>query len=123
MTALFLLLCSRLALRVATLVRHVGEELVHQALEHDRRLRELDLTAFLEEGFRAARADADVLAAQQASRLDAGVAVVRYLGVLVFDTQSNCRLVVLGIESDGLDAADGHTGHGHRRAGLEIADI
>src|ERR1044072_8068297 len=101
-TASFLLLCSRLALLLArSLVRHVGEELVDETLEHDGRLCELDLTAILEEGFRAARADADVLAAQQSGGLDAGVAVVRYLRVLIFDTQGYRRLVVLGIESDG----------------------
>ena len=61
---------------VRALARHVGEELVDQALEHDRRLCELDLTALLQEGFRAARADADVLAAQQSRGLDAGVAVL-----------------------------------------------
>src|SRR3954466_8603074 len=84
---------------------------------------EFDLTAFLEEGFRTTRTDADVLAAQQSCGIDARVAVVRDLRVLLFDTQDDGGLVVLRIEADRFDAADVDAGHGHGGAGLEVADV
>jgi hypothetical protein len=63
-------------------------------------LRELDLTALHEEGFRPTGADADIFTAQQAGGLDAGVAVVGDLLVLVLDAQQRFGLEVLGVESD-----------------------
>ncbi len=86
-------------------------------------MRELDLTAFLQIGFRATRPDADVLAAEQALRLDAGVAVFGNLVVLRIDAQRHRGLVILRVEADALHFPDAHAGHTNGRTGLEIPDI
>ena len=91
---------------LAALAREVGEELVHERLEHDGRLRELNLTAFLEESFGAARTNAHVLAAEQPLRLDAGITVIRNTIERRFDLERDHSAVVARIEADGLDAAD-----------------
>src|SRR6516225_11996045 len=80
-----------LALRVsrATLARAaarvVGKELVDDALEHNGRLCLIDVAAILEEGVRTSGTQADVFAAEQPLRLDAGEAVIRNLVVLRID--------------------------------------
>ena len=70
-------LLGRGSFSAGILAREIGEELVDQRLEHDRRLGELDLTVLFEESFGAARTYPHILATEQALGLDAGVAVIR----------------------------------------------
>src|SRR3977135_603597 len=58
------------ALGAAALVRETREPLVDQALQDDGRLLLVDPAAVLELGVRTARAEADVLATEQALRLN-----------------------------------------------------
>src|ERR1700730_807851 len=113
-----------LALAVAaTLARVAREELVDQTLQHNGGLSLLNATAVLEVAVEPSGADADVLAAEQPLRLDAGEAVVRNLVVLWVHAQPEPRLVVLGIKADTRDLAHAHPRHGHGRAHLEVADV
>src|SRR5215207_8892989 len=105
------------------LAGHVREELVHQAFQHDRGLRELDLTAVFQIGFRAARAQADVFPAEQALGLDARVAVLRNFVESRVDPHLDRSLVILRVEMNRLHLADAHSGHADRRAWFEIADV
>src|SRR5262249_18713230 len=101
---------------VAALAGEAREELVDEALEHDRRLSLIDAAAFLQEGVEAARADAHVLAAEQPLGLDAREAVLGDLVVLRVDAHAHHRLVYLGIEADAVHLADAHAGHGDGRS-------
>src|ERR1700730_12401092 len=113
-----------LALAVAaTLARVVREELVDQALQHNGGLSLTLASPFLEVAVEPSGADADVLAAEQPLRLDAGEAVVGNLVVLGVDAQVEYGLVVLGIKADARDLAHAHPRHGHRGAHLEVADV
>src|SRR3569833_3067250 len=101
------------------LVRKIRKQLVDQALEHNGRLGLLDPAAFLEVGVRAARTEADVLAAQQALRLNAGEAVIRNLVVLVVDTQHDNRLEGLGVEVDLVLISHAYASDSNGRTHLE----
>src|SRR4051812_8007923 len=86
------------AAAAARLVRKIREQLVDQTLQHNGRLGLLNPAAFLEVGVRATWTEADVLAAQQALRLDTRKTVIRDLVVLIVDTQHHNRLEGLGVE-------------------------
>src|SRR5579862_2886037 len=62
----------------AAAARGVGEELVDQILQHQRRLREGNLAPLMQKGVGSTGRDADVVRAEQSGGLDGGVAVVRY---------------------------------------------
>src|ERR1700730_15219296 len=113
-----------LALAVAaTLARVAGEELVDQTLQHNGGLSLLNAAALLEVAVEPSGADADVLAAEQPLRLDAGKAVLGNLLVLWVVAQADYGLVVLGIKADGRHLAHPHPRHGHGGAHLEVADV
>src|SRR5438270_4328334 len=114
---------AALTLAVAALARIVREEFVDQALEHDGGLRLLDAAAVLEIAVEPARAEADVLAAEQPGRLDAREAVLGNLVVLRIDTQCDDRLVLLRVVADPGNLPDAHPRHGHGGAHLEVADV
>src|SRR5690349_7478776 len=96
------------ALRIATLVGEAGEELVDEALEHDGGLRLIDVAAVLEKGVGAAGVQADVLASEQALRLDARKAVIGNLFELRIDPHADYRLVDLGVVADAFHLAYAH---------------
>src|SRR3569833_1558772 len=105
------------------LVRKIRKQLVDQALEHNGRLGLLDPAAVLEVGVRAARTEADVLAAEQTLCLDAGEAVIRNLVVLVVNSQYDNRLEGLGVEEYLAHIADPHPGDRYVLTDLEIPDV
>src|SRR5690242_7464639 len=95
---LLLGVARRTALRIATaLVGEAREQLVDEALEHDRGLRLVDVAAVLEKGVGASGIQANVLAAEQTLRLDAREAVIGNLFVLRIDPHADDRLVRLGV--------------------------
>src|SRR5690348_1380418 len=115
--------CRTCILIAALATRVVGEELVDQTLEYDRRLRLVYAAAILEIGVETPRAQANVLAPEQPLRLDARIAVLGNLVVLRIDTHGDHGLVVLGIEADARHLAEAHARHRYRGSHLEIADV
>src|SRR5690348_6456497 len=89
----------------AALAGEAREQLVDQALQNDSRLRLLDTAAVLQIRIRAARAETDVFAAEQALCLNAREAVVGNLVVLCIYPHSHQGAEGLGIHADAVDFA------------------
>src|SRR6185369_4842029 len=104
-----------IALGAAALVRETCEQLVDQALQDNGRLRLINAAAVLEVGVRATRAEADVLATEQALRLNAGEAVIGNLVVLLVNAQADHRLEAFGVEANGVHLTNPHPRHGNGR--------
>src|SRR6185437_11015532 len=108
---------------VAAAARETAEELVDQVLEHDGGLGLQDLAAVLQVRAEPPRADADVLPAQQALGLDAGIAVLGDLLELRINAQVNFRPEALVVQVDLGHIADPHSRQPNGRADLEVPDV
>src|SRR5581483_6831938 len=107
----------------AAAAREIGEELVDQVLEHDRGLGLQNLAAVLEIRAEAARADPDVLSAEQPLGLDAGVAIFRNLAELRINVQVHVRPEAVLVQADRGHVSDSHASHPNGRADLEVPDV
>src|SRR5580700_10456511 len=103
--------------------RKVRKELVDQGLDDDGRLRELQLTAGLQEGFRTAGRYGDVIGAEQPGGLDRRIAVVRNMVIVAIDRQCHRRPVYRHVVADRAYLANPHSRHRYRCPDFQTADI
>src|SRR6185437_9672026 len=111
------------AVAAAAAAREIGEELVDEILEHDGGLSLQNLATVLQVRAEAARADSDVLSAEQPLGLDAGIAIFRNLAELRINVQVHVCPVALVVETDSGYVSDPHSRHPNGRADLEIPDV
>ena len=104
---------ARYLTRAAALFGLAEQELADHLLQHDGRLRDLQLARFFQVGIGPARAEADVLAAQQSGREDAGIGIIGNLVEPRVNAHAHHGIEPFIVNDDAFDTPDIDAGHRH----------